>query len=150
MNRDPANLNAQLAGSRIVFGVFGFAFAGIGLTVLGFLWLTPFNQFGSPPLFFRIFGSFVALCFVAMGGTTFVGAILGNRLQRPVADFDKFNETKTDGPPNAPAAPLSPLNYCCSNCGAKLAKQSDVSPLGDVKCSFCHQWFNIHRPASGT
>jgi hypothetical protein len=148
MNRDPANLNAQLAASRIVFGVFGFAFAGIGITVLGFLWLTPFNQFGSPPLFFRIFGSFIALVFIAMGGTTFVAAILGNRLQRHVADFDKFNETETEA--NAPAAPLSPLNYCCSNCGAKLTKQSDVSPLGDVKCIFCGQWFNIHRPTSGT
>ena len=148
MNRDPANLNAQVAASRIVFGVFGFAFAGIGITMLGFLWLTPFDQFGSPPLFFRIFGSFIALCFVAMGGTTFVGAILGSRQQRPVAGFDKFNETKMEA--DAPAAPLLPLNYCCSNCGAKLTKQSEVSPLGDVKCTFCHQWFNIHRPASET
>ena len=150
MNRNPVNLDAQLAASRIVFGVFGFAFAGIGITVLGFLWLTPFNQFGSPPLFFRIFGSFIALCFVAMGGTTFVAAIRGNRLQRPGTDFDKFNQTELEGSPSAPAAPLSPLNYCCANCGAKLMNQADVSPLGDVKCSFCHQWFNIHRPTSGT
>ena len=150
MNRDPVNLNAQLVASRIVFGVFGFAFAGIGITVLGSLWLAPFNQFDSPPLFFRIFGSFIALVFVAMGGTTFVAAIFGNHLQRPGTNFDKFNDTKEQRPPNAPAVPMSPLNYCCSNCGAKLTNKADVSPLGDVKCSFCHQWFNIHRSTSGT
>ncbi|MEI8022483.1 MAG: hypothetical protein WCH39_30010, partial [Schlesneria sp.] len=90
------------------------------------------------------------LVFVAIGGTTFVAAILGKRLQPPGSDFDQFNQTKQDGPPDAPAAPLSPLNYCCSNCGAKLTNQADVSPLGDVKCSFCRQWFNIHRPTSRT
>ena len=150
MKRDSVNLDAQLAASRIVFGVFGFAFAGIGITILGFLWLTPFDQFGSPPLFFRIVGSFIALVFVAMGRTTFVAAILGKRLQPSGADFDQFNATKMEDAANAPAAPLSPFNYCCSNCGAKLGKESDVSPLGDVKCTFCNQWFNIHRPASGT
>ena len=150
MKRDPSNLDAQLVASRIVFGVFGFAFAGIGITLLGYLWLTPFNQFGSPPLFFRIFGSFIALCFVAMGGTTFVAAILGNQLRRPVAGFDENNETGTEETPDAPAVRSSPLNYCCSNCGAKLTNESDVSPLGDVKCAFCHQWFNIHRPESRT
>ena len=146
MKKDPVNFDAQLAASRIVFGVFGFAFAGIGITTLGFLWLTPFNEFGSPPLFFRIFGSFISLAFVAMGGTTFVAAILGNRLQRRGTDFDQFNQTKGESPPDGPAIPSSSLNYCCSNCGAKLTNQADVSPLGDVKCSFCHQWFNIHRP----
>ena len=51
---------------------------GIGLTVLGFLWLTPFNEFGSPPLFFRVFGSFIALAFVLTG----VGFIAGPSLVR--------------------------------------------------------------------
>ena len=56
MENDRRHIDAQLAASRIVFGVFGFAFAGIGITLLGFLWLTPFDAFGSPPLFFESSG----------------------------------------------------------------------------------------------
>ena len=41
---------------------------GIGLTVIGFLWGAPWDAFDSPPLFFRIFGSFVAMMFVLIGG----------------------------------------------------------------------------------
>ena len=140
MNRDRNNLDTQLAASRLIGGVFGFAFAGIGLSTLGFLWGTPFNQFGSPPLFFRIFGSFIALVFVVTGGTTFFAAIAGGQ-SLPLSKLDERGIA--DNPPDLPS---SPLNYSCANCGAQLAKQADVSPLGDVKCSFCHQWFNIHRP----
>ncbi len=47
---------------------------GIGMTVLIFLWSAPFGEFGSPPLFFRVFGSFIALAFVLTGIAIFVGA----------------------------------------------------------------------------
>lgn len=145
MDEDSKMTSKQLAtiGPRIVFGTFGFAFAGIGISVLAFLWLTPFNEFGSPPLFFRIFGSFIALCFVAMGTTTFIVAILApSRLKVGPTDG---RVTKDDVPPKS-----SGVNYSCPNCGAKLGTKVDVSPLGDVNCQFCHQWFNIHRtPSTG-
>jgi DNA-directed RNA polymerase subunit RPC12/RpoP len=144
MNKDHPNIDAHLAVSRIVPGVFGFAFAGIGLTVLAFLWGTPFNTFGSPPLFFRIFGSFIALCFVAAGGSTLFAAIAGGRAFGQKLPYDKLQELGMESRSTEPLS--SPVNYSCSNCGAQLADQSDVSPLGDVKCSFCRQWFNIHRP----
>jgi hypothetical protein len=146
MNDDRTDFDAQLMASRVIFGVFGFAFGGIGLTVLGFLWGTPFNQFGSPPLFFRIFGSFIALIFVVVGGSTFLAAIAGRRMINQKIPISRFQSRQ---PEERPLEPLSgsPLHYACSNCGAQLANNSDVSPLGDVKCSFCHQWFNIHRPA---
>ena len=40
----------------------GFAFAGIGLTVLAFLWFGD-DGFGGPPLVFKVFGSFIAIVF---------------------------------------------------------------------------------------
>ena len=46
---------------------------GIGLTVLGGLWLAPFGEFHSPPLFFRIFGSIIALAFVTFGAVALSG-----------------------------------------------------------------------------
>ena len=148
MENDRRHIDAQLAASRIVFGVFGFAFAGIGITLLGFLWLTPFDAFGSPPLFFRIFGSLIAICFVAVGGSTLFAAVTGQPVSGRSIPFKTIQNKEIETRPIEPS--LSALNYACSNCGAQLAAKSDVSPLGDVKCSFCHQWFNIHRPTSGT
>lgn len=62
---------------RFIGGVFGLVFAGIGLTVIIFLWGAPFGEFGSPPVIFRIFGSFIAIAFVAMGGGAAFAAITG-------------------------------------------------------------------------
>ena len=109
---------------------------GIGLSVLGFLWLTPFNEFGSPPLFFRIFGSFIALAFVLVGGGMIAASfgLRGVKLPRP-------------GDPGVPPAPpqAGAVGYQCVHCGATLGENADVSPHGDAKCAHCGRWFNIHR-----
>ena len=44
-----------------------FVFGLIGVTVIVFLWSQPFGEFGSPPLFFRIFGSLIASVFILVG-----------------------------------------------------------------------------------
>lgn len=118
---------------RVIFGVFGAVFAGIGLTVIGGMWLAPFDSFHSPPLFFRIFASLIAIAFVAMGGGIAVAAWSG-KLQ-PRVGTDSLSPTASAG-------------YTCPQCGASLGQKADVSPMGDVKCSFCQRWFNIHRPVS--
>lgn len=137
------NISPQAAplAPRIVFGTFGFAFAAIGISVLAFLWLTPFNQFGSPPLFFRIFGSFIAICFVAMGATMFIGGIVGKLPMSKVLSRS-LTQGQVDDAPTGPTG----TGYSCPKCGAQLGAKVEVSPLGDVKCQYCHQWFNIHRP----
>jgi DNA-directed RNA polymerase subunit RPC12/RpoP len=114
--------------------LFGIIPLGIGLSVLGFLWLTPFNEFGSPPLFFRIFGSFIALAFVLVGGGM-IAATFGARIRG-------LPGQGTTGPSmNAPAGG----GYQCAHCGATLGKEAEVSPHGDVKCAHCGRWFNIHK-----
>lgn len=109
---------------------------GIGLTVLGFLWVPAFNEFDAPPLFFRIFGSFVALFFVLLGGGMIAASsgLRGLRLPRPVE------------PRISPEAPQpGDAGYQCAHCGATLGEKADVSPHGDAKCAHCGRWFNIHR-----
>src|SRR5687768_9693523 len=55
------------AASRFIGGIFGLVFAGIGITVIISMW---FGEMGEDvPTFARIFASFIALAFVAMGGT---------------------------------------------------------------------------------
>jgi hypothetical protein len=116
--------------------VFGLVFFGIGLTVIVFMWSG--EGFGAPPLFFRIFASLIATCFVAVGGAVAYGSIRalasGNAVSLPTA-----------GPTSLDPQTGSPVNYVCPACGAPLAERADVSPKGDVKCSHCGRWFNIHE-----
>jgi len=82
---------------------------------------------------FKMFGSFIALAFVAVGVTFFLSAVRGPA-------FHDGNSL-----PTPPAAKLSSeAGYKCPACGARLGEDADVSPKGDVKCGYCKQWFNIH------
>ena len=124
----------QVTGAaRFIAGVFGFAFAGIGLAVIGGLWFS--DGMGDPPIIFKLVGSCIALVFVAMGGAMAFGAIKGGGLlaQQPA------NSATT-----SPSAPEAKTGYTCPHCGGGLDRDADVSPMGDVKCSFCGRWFNVH------
>ena len=125
---------------------------GIGMSVLFFLWSQPFGGFGSPPLFFRITGSFIALAFVMTGIGIFTTAgklgdprrmaqslheiTKGLNASQPVAGYEPDSGSEPDRPK---------VGYDCPNCGAALGKDADVSPSGDVKCGYCDRWFNIHK-----
>ena len=119
--------------ARLLGIVFGIVFGGIGLTVIGFLWGT--RGFGEPPLFFKLFGSFIALAFVAVGATFFMAAIKGQIPLSGNADSARLDPSTGDGDGDG---------YKCPACGARLGEAADVSPKGDVKCGYCKQWFNIH------
>jgi DNA-directed RNA polymerase subunit RPC12/RpoP len=138
----PPTTNVPAAG-RFIAGTFGFVFAGIGLTVIGFLWFGfERGEFGAPPLFFRIFGSFIAIAFVAIGGTALVGALTASPSltgQSPLPPLPTHPAT-----PRSPTHPLATGPYVCPHCGAALSGNADVSPHGDVKCAHCGAWINIH------
>lgn len=138
MTRPPAtNIPAN---ARFVGGAVGFVFAAIGLTVIGFLWFGfDRNEFGAPPLFFRIFGSLIATMFVILGGSAALAAVTGNPrfAPGPVPTNPAASEP-------LPGRPLATGPYACPHCGAALSGNADVSPHGDVKCAHCGAWFNIH------
>jgi hypothetical protein len=137
--QDPFKNMPGAGPARFLGAVVGFVFAGIGVTVLVFMWAAPFGEFGSPPLFFRIFASFIAIAFVGFGGTIGVTALRAR---------GRFPAAPDASGPRAGSAPgpVPPAGgYTCPNCGAPLGEQADVSPSGDVKCPFCGRWFNIHR-----
>ena len=123
---------------RMISGVFGLVFLGVGLVVIGALWTAPFGEFGSPPLVFRLVGTLIAIAFIAMGGGTAVAAFLGG------TSSDSTDRTSSGSLPATSPPPSSPT-YLCSKCGAPLADKVDVSPHGDVKCTYCGAWFNIHQ-----
>ena len=138
MTQDPLRNVPGAGAARALGAVMGFVFAGIGVTVLVFMWGAGSDDFHSPPLFFRIFASFIAIAFVGVGGTIGVAALRGGRhLATPTPS------TPSAGPRTAAAAPAG--GYKCPNCGAPLGPKADVSPSGDVKCAFCARWFNVHR-----
>ena len=110
---------------------------GIGLTVLGFLWLSPFRQFGSPPLFFRIFGSFIALAFVLHGIALVSGKLTDpHQLKSMLSRLRESQGIDTTSPSDA--------GYACPYCNAPLDASANVSPHGDALCGHCGKWFNVH------
>tara|TARA_R110002072_G_scaffold233795_1_gene391382 strand:- start:62785 stop:63210 length:426 start_codon:yes stop_codon:yes gene_type:complete len=124
---------------------------GIGMTVLIFLWSAPFGAFGSPPLFFRVFGSFIALAFVLTGVAIFVGAgrigdprRMAQSLQELRKELDATQRPVNSSSAQSDTATKPKVGYDCPKCGAALGKDADVSPGGDVKCGYCERWFNIH------
>lgn len=108
----------------LFFSIFGF----IGIALLVFLWGSG-NGFHSPPLFAKIFGSFIALGFMAMGFGV------------PLSAIKKSKELSKSGG----AMPEDSGNgYGCPNCGGNVT-DAEVSPSGDLKCPYCNSWWNIHR-----
>lgn len=122
------------------FGVVPF---GIGLTVLFFVWTSDFG-----PLFFRVFASFVALGFVMFGGAFLFGPSMLTRQQGQLASMLKrvqgiAKDQATES--ESPVTKTPKVGYACASCGAALGSDAEVSPSGDVKCSYCQRWFNIHK-----
>jgi hypothetical protein len=112
----------------VFMSMFGF----IGLAVLVFVWSETDRDF--PPLIFKLVASFIAIAFMAMG----FGVPISALKQRTLGANARGTE-----PPTPPPA----QGYQCPHCGAGLGQQ-EVSPSGDVKCSYCQKWWNIHRAGS--
>jgi DNA-directed RNA polymerase subunit RPC12/RpoP len=127
--------------AQFIGGAMGFIFAGIGVTVLIFVWSE--SDFGGPPLFFRVFASFIALAFIIVGGSTFIGSLIGiTTLNKTTNSFQENPGNQSDA--DEPVQDTT-VSYTCSRCGAPLGQGVEVSPHGDVKCGYCNAWFNIHN-----
>lgn len=124
--------------------IMGVCVGGIGLTVLAFLWGSSWNSFHSPPLFFRIFGTFIAIPFVGFGISAFF-LKASNASDRVAALRDQLKDLKESGVLDDPASgkPPAPGKLKCPNCGSSPG-EAEVSPHGDVKCDHCGRWYNVH------
>jgi hypothetical protein len=139
---NPNRNNLPESVGKFIGGSMGLIFGGVGITLLIFLWGSPFNEFGSPPLFFRVFGSFIGLAFVLFGGGAFIATVAGGKIiNRLPSTFDTPEEASKESQPQPFGGSL---NYTCPKCSAPLSDGIEVSPHGDVKCSFCNGWYNIH------
>jgi len=128
---------SQAKVGRFVGVVFGLVFLAIGITVIVFMW-TGDEGFGRPPLFFRIFASLIATAFVAMGGAVAYDSVRAMAAGRDIDSIASHGLKQSFSQPQG-------ANYRCSACGAPLDKGADVSPHGDVKCTHCGSWFNVHK-----
>ena len=119
---------------RLISCVFG----AIGLVVIVSLWTA--EGFNEPPLFFKLVGTLIASVFVLVG---FAGA-LGLQPKAPPS-----GPIRGASPASRQAGRQGAVQLACTNCGAALGEAADVSPSGDVKCTYCQRWFNIHGQACG-
>ena len=129
--------------SRVIPAIFGV----IGLVVIVSLWTA--KGFGEPPLFFKLVGSLIASTFVLVG----VGGVLGLQPKTAAAEPSMPGSapgaTSSSAARSAAGSPAAgtlqgPTQLACPNCGAALGEGADVSPSGDVKCTYCQRWFNVH------
>lgn len=109
----------------IFMSMFGF----IGLAVLIFVWSGTDRDF--PPLIFKVVASFIAIAFMTMGFGVPLAALKASKFLSETPPADDSSKPPVKG-------------YQCPHCGAGLGTQ-EVSPGGDVKCSYCQKWWNIHR-----
>ena len=137
---------AEVAGRAMAI-VFGIAFGGIGLAVMGFQWAGG-DGFGEPPTFFKIFGTLVALPFVGFGVVALLGGLGVTRLglKSPSQSLaEQMKEMQHElGNERTGATEAKATNYTCPHCSAPLGSSGDASPHGDVKCTHCGAWFNIY------
>jgi DNA-directed RNA polymerase subunit RPC12/RpoP len=124
------------------FRFIGIVPLGIGVSVLFFLWTA--SGFGAPPLIFKVFGSFIALGFVMFGGAMLFGTSLLQQQEGRMAGLIKRVNRRVKDSNSTPPSEKK-VGYDCANCGAALGPDAEVSPSGDVKCSYCKRWFNIHN-----
>ena len=114
-----------LAG-RVFTSFFGIIFALVGLSVIVFLWSRPSGGFGSPPVFFRVFGSLIGLAFIGFGVMSAFGALsMGKVMDHARRAAAKARRTGAK----------------CPNCGAAVANRIAGPDSNDVECTFCGSVF---------
>lgn len=134
--------NRASINERIVAGIIGTTFGGIGLTVLISLWAIPFHSFHSPPLFFRLFASFISLPFIALGGAGIFTLLTGISTS-PKSSVENINNSMQSlMSQQLKTSRAGTLRQDCPNCGAPRG-ELEVSPSGDVKCPHCKAWYNV-------
>ncbi|HBN78389.1 MAG TPA: hypothetical protein DD473_21770 [Planctomycetaceae bacterium] len=134
--------NRASINERIVAGIIGTTFGGIGLTVLISLWAIPFHSFHSPPLFFRLFASFISLPFIALGGAGIFTLLTGISTS-PKSSVENINNSMQSlMSQQLKTSRAGTLRQDCPSCGAPRG-ELEVSPSGDVKCPHCKAWYNV-------
>ena len=131
------------AGERVFGGLFMMIPLGISILVLVHLWTQ--RGFHEPPLFFKLFGSLIAMSFVLVGLGGMSRAFSGKmKLRRPTLRSRGRRSEPADERQDAPERRSGYRRAACPSCGGAFGKGADVSPSGDLKCGYCGSWFNIN------
>jgi hypothetical protein len=115
------------AAAFLVDFVLGAFFCSLGVTMLK----TPWHGI---PWVLRLGGGLIGFACLAVGLIMVFGSLVRQILQNRDARDARAQITE-DASLNS--------GYACPNCGATLANGAEVSPLGDAKCGYCQQWFNV-------
>jgi DNA-directed RNA polymerase subunit RPC12/RpoP len=115
---------------RIVAIVFSIPFIGVPIAMISMLWSN--DGFGGPPIAMKIVGSLICGAVGFAGLCMMFGSIFGKAVSTHHAAKTSHLTTSNKS------------EYKCSNCGASIGINSDISPSGDVKCQFCNSWFNVN------
>ncbi len=92
---------------------------------------------------FGAFGLIFLLPFIVVPIVIVVSAIRMSSFQRNV--FRRIGDEQSTRITNMKKPNKHYIKTSCDHCGAKCIDSSDISPSGDLRCSYCNQWFNVLR-----
>lgn len=100
----------------------------------------PDSSLSGAPAFFKLMGSLVAFGFI-IGSAVMLRVIWSRKLKvGPAAMHGSISPAPAEGNSSQQG-----LDLQCDHCGAGLEVSTEISPSGDVKCSYCKRWFNVRR-----
>jgi len=55
----------------------------------------------------------------------------------------RVRPSEQDAPPPTQGGEDGAMDFQCDHCGATAEGPMDLSPSGDVRCTYCGKWFNV-------
>ena len=116
------------------FGIiFALPFIFGPVAMMSMLWAD--DGWGAPPLAMKLAGTAICAAVGCAGLLMAFKALTGEAPQIKQTALDSQRELST--------RQSNELDYACDNCGASISADADISPSGDVKCTYCNSWFNV-------
>jgi len=88
-----------------------------------------------------VLSGFVAMFFAIMKHRKSIHEIA----ERALSEHSQHRQSPSDSKADLNVGAANRDHYCCSNCGANLRSDTEVSPSGDFKCGYCQSWSNVNR-----
>jgi DNA-directed RNA polymerase subunit RPC12/RpoP len=98
-------------------------------------------------VFLFVFGSILARLFRGRGTVDRVLDMAEDQVRRNheqrFGSRRRVRPSERGTPPSLPHREAGAMDFQCDHCGATAEGPMDISPSGDVRCTYCGKWYNV-------